>query len=142
VTLPPPPTLAVAAHVLANTVWIGSLLASAVLLSHAPWTAEPAEVAGLARRVYVRLAVPAFLASLAAGIWRITFSPQAYLKLHWFHAKIGCALVLIVVHHMIGSRAKRVASGRTGAAAGVDMLGVVAFLCAAGAVGFAIAKIP
>src|SRR5437868_49451 len=73
VTLPPPPTLAVAGHVLANTVWIGSLLASAVLLAHAPWTAEPAEVARLARRVYVRLAVPAFLASLAAGVWRITF---------------------------------------------------------------------
>jgi putative membrane protein len=139
---PPTPTLIVAGHVLANTVWIGSLLAAAVLVAHAPWTAEPAEVGALARRVYVRLAVPAFLASLGAGVWRIALSPATYARLHWFHGKLAFALAVIVLHHVIGARTRRVASGRTGAAAGVDMLAFVTFVCAAGAVGLAIAKIP
>ncbi len=140
VAWPSSATLVVAAHLLANMVWIGSLLAVAVLAAHAPWTAEPAEVGRLARRVHVRLAIPAFLASFAAGVGRIAMSPAAYARLHWFHAKLGFALVVIVLHHVLGARAKRLANGRNEAAAGVDMIALLAFVCAGCAVLLAVAR--
>jgi protoporphyrinogen IX oxidase len=140
VAWPSSATLVVAAHVLANMVWIGSLLAVAALAAHAPWTAEPAEVGRLARRVHVRLAIPAFLASFAAGVGRIAMSPSAYARLHWFHAKLTFALAVIVLHHVIGARAKRVANGHNEAGAGVDMIAFVALACAGCAVLLAVAQ--
>jgi putative membrane protein len=125
---------------LGNVVWIGSLLSVAVLVSHAPWTAEPPEVGRLARRIYVRLAVPAFLLSFGCGVARIVQAPAVYARLPWFHAKLTFALVIIVLHHIVGARAKRVANGRVAAAAGVDFQAIAIFLCAAGAVLFAVAK--
>ncbi|MGD0678950.1 MAG: CopD family protein [Polyangiaceae bacterium] len=136
----PDSTLLVAAHVLANVVWIGALLAVALLVGHAPWTADPAEVGRLARRVHVRLAAPAFFLSFAAGALRIALTPTAYAHLYWMHAKLTFALVVIVLHHVIGARAKRVADGKAEAAAGVNVLGIVTFVCAAGAVLLGVAK--
>jgi putative membrane protein len=133
-------TALLAAHVLGNVVWIGSLLAVAVLVSHAPWTAEPPEVGRLARRVYVRLAIPAFLLSFGAGVGRIALAPAVYAHMPWFHAKLAFALAVIVLHHTIGARAKRVAKGRVAAAAGVDLQAFAVLLCAGGAVLFGIAK--
>jgi putative membrane protein len=126
--------------VLGNVIWIGALLAVAMLVAHAPWTAEPPEVGRLARRIYMRLAVPAFLVSFGAGIARIALAPAAYMHLGWFHAKLTFALVVIILHHVIGARAKRVADGRVAAAAGVDFQGIAVLVCAAGAVLFGIAK--
>jgi putative membrane protein len=133
-------TALVAAHVLGNVVWVGSLLATAVLVAHAPWTAEPPEVGRLARRIFVRLAVPGFLLSLGAGVARITLAPVVYMHTPWFHAKLTFALVLIVLHHVIGARAKQVSKGRVAAAAGVDFQAIAVLICAAGAVLFGIAK--
>jgi putative membrane protein len=130
----------VAAHMLGNVVWVGSLLAAGLLAAHAPWTAEPSEVGRLARRVYMRLAVPGFLVSFGTGVARIALAPAAYLHLPWFHAKLTFAVLIIVFHHVIGARAKQIAKGRTAAAAGVDFQAVAVLLCAAGAVLFGIAK--
>lgn len=134
------PETLVAVHIIGNVVWIGSLLAVAVLVAHAPWTAEPVEVARLARRVHVRLAIPGFLTSFAAGAGRIWVMPSAYAHAYWMHAKLGLALLVIVFHHVIGARAKRVTDGRVGAAAGTDLLGLATFVCAAGAVALGVAK--
>lgn len=133
-------TALLAAHVIGNVVWIGSLLAVAVLVAHAPWTAEPAEVGRLARRVHLRLAVPGFLATFAAGAARIGLMPAAYAHAYWLHAKLGLAFLVIVFHHVIGGRARRVAAGRPEAAAGTDLVGFATLLCAAGAVLLGIAK--
>jgi putative membrane protein len=111
-----------------------------VLIAHAPWTAEPPEVGRLARRIHVRLAIPGFLLSFGTGAARIGLAPMAYAHLPWFHVKLTFALVVIVLHHVIGARAKRVARGRVAAAAGVDFLAIGVLLCAAGAVLFGIAK--
>ena len=135
-----PETALLAAHILGNVVWIGSLLSVAVLVSHAPWTSEPAEVGRLARRVHVRLAIPAFLLSFGAGVARIARAPLVYVHMPWFHAKLTFALVVIVLHHIIGARAKRLAGGRVAAASGVDFQGFAVLLCAAGAVLLGIAK--
>lgn len=133
-------TILVAVHIIGNVVWIGSLLAVALLVAHAPWTAEPAEVARLARRVHNRLAIPGFLTSFLAGGARIWLMPAAYAHAYWLHAKLGLALLVIVFHHVIGGRARRVAQGRVEAAAGVDWVGLATLVCAAGAVVLGVAK--
>jgi putative membrane protein len=134
------PTALVAAHVFANVVWIGALLAAALLASRAPFVAEPAEVGALARRVHVRLAVPAFLGSFAAGLGRILLHPQAYAHLPWMHVKLALALVVIVLHHVIGARARRIADGQTRAARGVGALAFAVLVSSAGAVLLGVAK--
>ena len=61
----------VAAHVLANVVWIGALLSETLILGRATWLSDLAEIGTLARRVHTRLAIPAFLGSLASGLARL-----------------------------------------------------------------------
>jgi putative membrane protein len=129
-----------AAHVLANVVWIGALLSETVLLARAAWLSDPAEAGTFARRVHTRLAIPAFLGSLAAGLARLLPARHLYARMPWMYAKLGFAVVVIVLHHMIGARAQRVARGNVRAAQGTSVLGWLTFLAAAGAVLFAIAK--
>jgi putative membrane protein len=134
------PISLIALHVLANVVWIGALLSVALLTARAPFVADPIDVGMLARRVYTRLAIPAFLVSLAAGAGRIALAPQLYAHLTWMHAKLGFAFVVIVLHHSIGARARRVANGNSEAGRGVGWLAVATFLCVAGAVWLGVAK--
>ncbi len=134
------PFALVAAHVLANVVWIGALLAVATFSIGAAGSTAPAEVATLARRVYLRLAVPAFVASFTAGLARILLDPGAYGRMPWMHAKLTLALAVIVLHHVIGARVRRVAAGNAGAARGLGTLAFATFVCAAGAVMLGVAK--
>jgi putative membrane protein len=135
-----PETVLVALHVLANVVWIGALLAVAVVVAAAPASTDPASAGGLARLVYVRLAVPAFLVSFGAGAARIALTPIPYAHMPWFHAKLTFALAVIVLHHVIGARAKGVENGRLNASAGARVLGLATLVCAAGAVLLGVAK--
>jgi putative membrane protein len=134
------PTALVAAHVLANVVWIGSLLAVALLTGRGRFAADPAEIGTLARRVHMSLAAPAFLASFAAGVAIIALNPRIYAYLPWMHAKLSFALVVIVLHHVIGGRARRVANGHAEAAHGMGILATLTFVFAAGAVLLGVAK--
>jgi putative membrane protein len=128
------PTLLVAVHVLANVVWIGALLSVALIGGRAASTKDPVEAWSLARYVHVRLAVPAFLVSFFAGALRILFAPAVYAHLPWFHAKLTFALVVIVLHHVIGARARRGAGGTTVPAGSVHVMAALVFGAAAGAV--------
>jgi putative membrane protein len=130
----------IAAHVLANLVWIGALLSETLLLGRGAWLEDPAQAGFLARRLHLQLAVPAFLGSLGAGSARLWFARHAYAAAPWMYAKLGFAVGVIVLHHMIGARARRVASGNAGAAAGAWLLGVLTVVMAGGAVMFAVAK--
>jgi putative membrane protein len=134
------PVILVAAHVLANVVWIGAILSVAVLAARAPFVADPADLGSLARRVYWRLAVPGFLGSFGAGVARIALWPQAYAHLPWFHAKLGLALVVIVLHHVIGGRSRRVANGNPDAGRGLGVVATLTFVCVAGVVLLGVAK--
>lgn len=130
----------VAGHVLANVVWIGALLAESLLLGRARFMADGAEVGGLARRVHTRLAVPAFLASFGFGVARLAGDPRLYLHLPWMHVKLAFAAGVIVLHHVIGARARRVAGGALAEGSGGPFIGAVVFLCAAVAVLLGVAK--
>ena len=126
--------LFVALHVTANVVWIGALLSVALILSRAaaapPGGVPAADLGQLARTVHVRLAVPAFITSFAAGVANIAQAPVAYAHLPWFHAKLTFALVVIALHHVLGARARRVGGGDVAAARGAGVLAAVVFGCA------------
>jgi len=112
------PTLLVVLHVTANLIWIGAI-ASVGLLVAAASKASSEAIALAARSLYVRVAVPAFLASFLFGTFRVLLDPGYYMHLHWFHAKLTAVLVVIGLHHAIGAKSKKVAagsmqSGRTG----------------------------
>jgi putative membrane protein len=130
----------VAAHVLSNVVWIGSILSVAMLVERARFMADGAEIGALARRVYTRLAVPAFLGSFVFGVIRFAADVRSYAHMPWMHAKLTLAFGVIVLHHIIGARAKRVAGGSPEAGKGAQVLLLVTLACAAGAVWLGVAK--
>jgi len=136
----PLPTALVAAHVVADVVWIGAILSSSLLLAGAPFMADPSDTGLLARRIYARLATPAFLMSFATGVGRIALFPAVYAHLPWMHVKLTFVLGLVAFHHIIGARAKRLADGQVGAAKGATVIGAMAFVCAAAAAVLAVAK--
>lgn len=105
-------TLFLALHVMANLVWIGSI-ASVGWLVGAASKAGDRSSAVLARGLYLRVATPAFLVSFFCGLVKVVLVPSYYMHLHWFHAKLGVALVVIALHHVLGARSKRVAASES-----------------------------
>lgn len=122
-------TALIVLHVTANLVWIGTI-ASVGWLTSAASKAKDASAAVLARNLYMRAAVPAFLASFVFGASRLLQDPAYYMHLHWFHAKLTAAFVVIALHHVIGAKAKKVAAGSMQAGRGGGIL-VGAVLAAA-----------
>ena len=122
-----------ALHVAANLVWIGSILSVAWLTARASGAADGAEIGRLARGLYMRFSVPAFVLSFLGGILRLLMAPGAYLSAHWMHGKLFFALGVIALHHIIGAKAKRVAKGETAAGKSVPVFMVALLLAAIGA---------
>lgn len=112
--------LLVTLHVTANLVWIGSIACVGWLAAAATKANDPS-AAILARSLYLRVAVPAFLASFVFGVSRLLQQPAYYMHLHWFHGKLMAALAVIALHHVIGAKAGKVAGGsmQAGASGGI-----------------------
>jgi putative membrane protein len=128
-------------HVSGNVVWIGAILAVALVLVGGK--ADPKTRGEIASDIYRRLAVPAFIVSFLCGAIRLGSDLTYYLKLHhWMHAKLPLALAVIALHHVIGARARKMANGAVQDAGPAGTLGLVLAVAAIGAAFFAIFKIP
>lgn len=128
-------------HVSGNLVWIGSILAVAILL--AGKDGDPKTRGALARRVYLMLSTPAFGLSFLAGSIRTAMDLKNYFVLHhWMHGKLLFALIVIGIHHVLGARAKRMASGTVQDGGPSGMLGGVLAVSAVLAALFVILRIP
>jgi putative membrane protein len=102
-------SLLITIHVVANLIWIGSIVSVGLLLS----IGTPENRAGnavAAKTIYSAIATPAFALSFLFGIARLSLSVSTYMHLHWFHAKLTFALAVIALHHVIGAKAKRAAA--------------------------------
>jgi len=112
--------LLVTLHVTANLVWIGSIACVGWLAAAASKAKDPS-AAVLARGLYLRVAVPAFLGSFLFGAFRLAMNFPYYMHLHWFHGKLTVALAVIALHHVIGAKARKVAGGsmQAGATGGI-----------------------
>ena len=81
-------------HVSGNLVWIGAILAVAVVILSPGGTTQAGGAFALA--IYKRLAVPAFVVSFICGAARLGMDPAHYLRAHhWMHAKLPLALAVI-----------------------------------------------
>src|SRR4051812_49318376 len=119
-------------HVVGNIVWIGSILAVGVIVAGPG--GSPKDRGEIALRVYMRLAVPAFVVPFVCGVVRLGLDPSYYLKQHhWMHAKLPLALGVIALHHVVGGRAKKLARGTVQDGGPAAILTAVLALCAVGA---------
>lgn len=138
-------------HLLANLVWVGSLLSAAWVLASGGWTAgratrEPASGpdpgalrarAAISLGLYRRLATPAFGLSFVAGLTRLLLDAEFYfVSTKFMHGKLTFALLAIVLHHVIGARINGVASGKSANAGNVAGLAIGFMISAIGAVFF------
>lgn len=113
-------------HVTANVFWIGSIVAVGMLVCAESVDAKTR--GSLAADLYRKLAAPAFAVSFLAGAARLFSDPAYYFKqTHFMHLKLLFVLIVIALHHVIGARAKKLASGQATDAGPTKMLlGVLA----------------
>ena len=108
-------------HIGANLIWIGSILSVGAVLGAGDTDARTR--GRLARSLYLKLSTPAFGAALALGVILLLLSPGYYfVETKFMHAKLTLAIVVIVLHHVVGARAKKMAEGR------VETAGPIGFL--------------
>jgi protoporphyrinogen IX oxidase len=128
-------------HVFANMVWIGSIAAVGWLtVAASKQDGDSATLAATAVQLYRRAATPAFVVSFFAGMGRLLGDPEAYMRLHWMHGKLAAALAVIALHHVIGGRAKKTASGSRQAGRSSAILTGATLACAFVTVTFAVLK--
>jgi len=133
----------IALHVMANLVWIGSIVTVGWLLSaasKAPGASEGKAIAEASAAIYRRIATPAFVASFVFGVLVVAFNAGYYMKQHWFHGKLTFALVVIALHHVIGAKSKRAASGGVQGGGSGGILTAALLVSAFATVAFAILK--
>ena len=128
-------------HVVGNLVWIGAILAVGVTTTGS--AGDPKTRGEIALRIYMRLAVPAFVVSFVCGAVRLGLNPSYYLQEHhWMHPKLTLAIGVIALHHIIGLRAKKLARGTVQDAGPAAILTAVLAVAAVGAAVFAIFTVP
>jgi putative membrane protein len=94
-------------HLVANLFWIGSIVAVGVLLAGGSGQAPAALT------VYRKVSVGAFGLSFVSAAVLLVLNPALYFtSSHWMHAKLPLALAVIALHHVLGARAKALASGK------------------------------
>ena len=129
----------VIAHVLADLAWIGGVVA-AVHVSVDRST--DAKTAGqLALSVYKRIASMGFAVAFVTGSVRLVLTTGYYFKLtHFMHVKLTLAVAVIGLHHVIGARIKRQASGIDVKPGPTRSLAIALYVLTAGIVTVALLK--
>ncbi len=137
-----PMNLLLVLHVVANLVWIGSSLATALLVQRAANLGEAGKPLAEAAHelLYRRISSPAFYASFLCGVGMVVMSVDTYMRAHWFHGKLFFALCTIAVHHVIGARARKVHVGGMQAGKSGGILSGVLLACAFATVLFVVLK--
>ncbi len=119
-------------HVLANLIWIGAISSVGFLLA---WASKMPEAEGkivgaMARRLYSIVAQPAFGVSFLFGVAVISTDVGSYMHLHWLHGKLTLVLGVIALHHIIGSKTRKVAGGSMQQGGSGAILSGALILCA------------
>ena len=96
--------------------------------------------AALGHAVYKKLAAPAFVVSFLSAIVPLLLNTHYYFVVTKFmHPKLTLAVAVIALHHVIGSKLKKRASGQS-VGGSLPSLGGAVLLCAAGAAVLALLK--
>ena len=136
-----PFTLVPAGDHRANLVWIGSAVAMGLVM--ASKDGDPKLRGALARRIYTRAAMPAFVVSFVAALLRTGMDLKYYfVQHHWMHGKLLFALAAIAIHHILGARARKMEAGSMQEAGPSAMLTIVFAVSAIIAAFFVILRFP
>lgn len=97
-----------AVHLLAVIFWVGSLVSITRLLGVAQQLdGEPrARLTDGARAIYRGVASSAMGVALLAGLGLMGLIPGLF-RAGWFHPKLTAALVMLVLHFLLGARIRR-----------------------------------
>lgn len=126
-------------HVVGDVVWIGSILAVAVVLTSRHGSAV--QRGEMALEIYKKLSNPGFITAFSAGVVRLVMSAKLYfVATHYMHGKLLLALLVIGLHHALGARAKKMATGAKPDAGPAGTLAVVLLVCTVGVVLLVILK--
>jgi putative membrane protein len=126
-------------HVFADLLWIGSITSTAVALL-AP-ALDLKSRAAVALAIYQRIAVPAFGIAFLSGVIRLALDTHYYfVTTKFMHGKLLFAVGVIALHHVIGARAKRAASGESKEPGNLAVLSVGLLVCAGAAAFLVILK--
>lgn len=136
-----PDSLLVWLHVAGNLVWIGAAVAMGFVLAAKEGDAK---VRGaLARRINVRLAMPAFALSFVTALIRTGMDFKGYfVQHHWMHGKLPFAIAVIAIHHILGARARKMEAGSMQEPGPAGMLTIVLTGCAILAAFFVVLRFP
>lgn len=132
--------LLVATHIAANMVWIGAILSVALALV---WRGGDGRVgAQIGYELYRKLAMPAFVVSFISAVTRLLLSLDLYFlgPKKYMHGKLLFAVIVIVLHHVIGARAKAVSTGRRSTPGPVGVLALLLLISAVAATLFVIVE--
>lgn len=133
------PMTLVFVHLVANLIWIGSIFSVAMVLSYDK--VDALARGQIALGLYRRIAVPAFLISFSAGLLRLLIDLDFYfVTTRFMHGKLTLAAAVIGIHHVIGARARGMASGKKTDPGAVATLATILLVCAMGAAFFAVFK--
>jgi len=105
-----------ALHVLANLLWVGSLVSITRVITSAIGEPEPtrARFAALARRIYRTVSSPWMGIATLTGLGMIGAAHGMYFRFGWFHGKFTAALAMLGLHFVLGRRV------RAAEASGID----------------------
>ena len=59
------------------------------------------------RKLYYGITTPGGILTIIFGLWLVALSPQSYMPMIWFHAKMGLVLLVILYHIYLGFLLKK-----------------------------------
>lgn len=126
-------TLVSMAFVACCGLWTGTLFSVSWLTGRARMMADGPEVGGLALTLFRRWAAPLFVVSFFTGFVWLAGGPADRLRAHWVYGIVGAMVALLLLHVVVGSRARRVVRGSVRAAQG-EVIRRVALVVSFGAI--------
>lgn len=97
-----------ALHVLADLLWVGSLVSITRVITSAAGEPEAARprFAAAARRIYRTVSSPWMGVATLTGLAMIGVMAGQHFRFGWFHGKFTAALVMLGLHFALGARVR------------------------------------
>lgn len=92
-------------HIIAMVTWFSGLFYLPRLFVYHAQASDAISISRfkvMEKKLYYFITTPSALLTILFGIWLVSFNAQAYLKMGWLHAKLGCVVLLLIYHHYLG----------------------------------------
>ena len=96
-------------HIIAVVCWFAALFYLPRLFVYHSQTKDQSGIERfkiMERKLYRGIATPAMIATLALGVWLLSYNLQGYMQGGWFHAKLALVVGVIAYHMYCGKLLK------------------------------------